>query len=69
MKLVWNATPLCIMWTIWRERNSCTFNGVELAIIELKPRFLRLLFKLSQNIGTSNVKSVVGFIDALSFCM
>ena len=23
--LIWKATPFCLMWTIWRQRNNCRF--------------------------------------------
>jgi hypothetical protein len=26
---VWNAIPLCLMWCIWKEHNSSSFEGVE----------------------------------------
>lgn len=38
---IWNATPLCIILIIWRERTNWTFNGVELSTIQLKCLFLR----------------------------
>ena len=25
---IWNLFPVCLMWTIWRERNSRTFDDV-----------------------------------------
>jgi hypothetical protein len=28
------STPLRIMWTIWRERNSRTFNAIELPTLQ-----------------------------------
>ena len=24
---IWGTIPLCVMWIIWRECNSCTFEG------------------------------------------
>jgi hypothetical protein len=30
--VVWNLVPLCLMWTIWRERNRRIFEGEELDI-------------------------------------
>jgi hypothetical protein len=26
---IWNAIPLCLMWTIWKEHNSLTFEEPE----------------------------------------
>ena len=26
---VWNLVPLCVMWSIWRERNNRTFEDIE----------------------------------------
>jgi hypothetical protein len=25
---IWNLDPLCLMWTVWRERNQRTFEDV-----------------------------------------
>lgn len=42
--LVWNMVCLCLTWIIWRERNNCTFNGVEDLVFELKLVFLGVYF-------------------------
>ncbi len=26
---VWNLAPLCVMWSLWRKRNNCTFENIE----------------------------------------
>lgn len=43
-----NATPLCLKWTIWRERNNRTFNGVKMSLLELKSSFLMSLHEHMQ---------------------
>jgi hypothetical protein len=41
---VWNMAPLCLMWTIWKERNACCYEDTELTMVELSNKFLKLLF-------------------------
>ena len=43
--VVWNATPLCLMYTIWSEWNNRAFNGLELAMLYLKSWFLKSLYE------------------------
>ena len=33
--LIWNVNTHCIMWTIWRELNDQTFEGVGRFAIEI----------------------------------
>ena len=40
-KLLWSMIPHFLMWVIWRERNTCTFEGDERWIHELKLFFLQ----------------------------
>lgn len=36
---MWNAIPLCLMWCIWNEHNSRSFEGIE-SLLHLKSIFL-----------------------------
>ena len=29
---IWNMVPACMMWLIWRERNTCTIEDVKRSI-------------------------------------
>ena len=33
---IWKAVPHCLMWCLWRERNSQTFSGEEQSVPALK---------------------------------
>ena len=39
-KQVWGATPLCLFWTIWKERNRRSFPNEKLSIQRFKRLFL-----------------------------
>lgn len=64
--LVWTSAPLCLVWTIWSEMNSCNLNWVEGSVIELKSAYLRPLFEWTHIFGIAEV-SVVDFVDFFSF--
>ena len=36
----WRAAPLCLMWTLWKERNENVFNDIEQSDQALKNSFL-----------------------------
>ena len=36
----WRAAPLCLMWTLWKERNERVFNDTERSDQALKLSFL-----------------------------
>lgn len=44
--LIWNVNTHCIMWTIWRELNNQTFEGVERFAIEIFKKKYDLLDSL-----------------------
>ncbi len=61
----WKIVPLCLGW--YGEKNNCTFNGLELLILELKKLLLRVLFERSCTLGNSEEHSIVDFIGSLPF--
>ena len=60
--IIWNAVPHCLMWSVWRERNSRIFEDSETTIDDLKLRFFRSLFEWMQ---ATNLFSFVSFQDFL----
>ena len=40
---IWKVIPLCLMWCIWKERNSRCFEDIERAMPDLKLFFIRTL--------------------------
>ena len=42
---IWKAAPHCLMWCLWRERNSRTFSGEEQLVPKLKFSFLQSIFE------------------------
>ena len=43
---IWRIVPYCLMWCIWRERNTRSFEGCEQSILEFKFFFFFTLLKL-----------------------
>ncbi len=37
---IWGASPLCVMWILWKEQSSHTFEDIEWTLVELKLLFL-----------------------------
>jgi hypothetical protein len=58
--------PLCIFWSIWRERNARSFEGEERNLLEIKGTFLRTLVEWSNASGMMSFSSVLDFLD---FCI
>ena len=45
---IWNLAPLCLMWSIWRECNNCTFEDEESSGNQLLASFIFSLFDWSR---------------------
>ena len=60
-KKAWGATPLCLFWTIWKERNTKSFENEELSILRLKN-----LFSWSRMYIAVGPMPLCDFIDWLS---
>ena len=63
---VWMAMPLCLMWSLWNERNKRIFDGIKHPVSVLKKHILRTLLAWSHAFGVISSMSFLDFIDSLS---
>ena len=54
--------PLCLMWTIWRKENARCFKDMELTMVELSNRFLKLLFLWAGALNIPQVSNMQQFV-------
>ena len=64
---IWKAVPHCLMWCLWRERNSRTFSGEEQSVPALKFTFLQTLFEWLKASNLISAHSVAEMLDTCSF--
>lgn len=64
---VWTGIPLCIVWTIWRECDSCTFKGVQWAMPKLKMIFLRPMYDWMAAECSHSFPNLLEFCDLCNF--
>ena len=57
--------PLCLFWTIWKERNRRSFENVELSVQRLKSLFLCSLFSWANLFIEHSSMSFADFINWL----
>jgi hypothetical protein len=55
------------MWTIWRERNRCTFEDKEHSTAKLIELFFGLLFDWARVWGLTPTNSLADFVVSLHF--
>ena len=65
---VWDGAPLCLFWTLWKERNRRAFDNEDLLDQRLLTRFLcNLMYWTNLYIGEGPF-SLFNFIDWLGSC-
>ena len=65
-KKIWNSIPLCIFWTVWKERNRSAFRGDSLAIQKLKNSFVCNLWSWARVYMGEESSSLLGFLEWLA---
>ena len=65
-KKIWNSIPLCIFWTVWKERNRLAFRGGSLAIQKLKNYFVCNLWSWARVYMGEKSSSLLGFLERLA---
>ena len=59
---VWNLAPLCVMWSLWKERNRRIFEDLEKPFSHLQEQFSGLLFDCSRSWGFTEASSLPDFV-------
>ena len=62
-KRAWQMAPLCLLWSVWKERNKLAFGNEEFSLQRLKYSFV---YNLWSWVGVSLVlssSSLVSFLD------
>uniref|UniRef100_A0A2N9GQG7 HTH La-type RNA-binding domain-containing protein n=1 Tax=Fagus sylvatica TaxID=28930 RepID=A0A2N9GQG7_FAGSY len=63
---VWNLALLCLMWSVWQERNRRIFEDLEKSLNHLKEQFSGLLYDCSRTWGFTEASSLPDFIASLN---
>ena len=65
---IWLIVPHCLMWCLWRERNSRYFEDNELSIPDLKLFFFKTLLDWLATLRNQSFSSFLDFLDSCDFC-
>ena len=60
---IWSMIPHCLMWGIWWEQNSRTFEGCERSVHEQKLLFLKTLFEWINALGQISFAAFPDLLD------
>ncbi|RVW96497.1 LINE-1 retrotransposable element ORF2 protein [Vitis vinifera] len=62
----WRAAPLCLMWTIWKERNRRAFDDMERNDQDIKSIFLYTFVNWARVYIEEHTLSLIDFVDWLA---
>ena len=62
-KIIWNSIPLCIFWTIWKDRNCIDFKEGNLVVQRLNYSFAYNLWSWNRSYLGDEVYSLIGFLE------
>lgn len=60
---IWRMAPLCLMWCIWRDRNTRNFEDCEIGLINLKKLVIQTMFMWRVKIQSMSECSYSDFLD------
>jgi len=63
---IWNMVPTCLMWKIWRERNTHTFEDIERPLDLLKSLLVGNLFEWSRIWVYTSCTSISDFLESVN---
>ena len=59
------VAPLCLMWTLWKERNGRAFNNIERFDQSIKSLFMYTFVNWGRVYIENHTISIIDFIDWL----
>ena len=66
---LWRAVPYCVLWCIWRERNSRCFKGKEGSSSDLKSLLLHTLLEWSSSFNLFPCSNFLEMLDLCNLCV
>ena len=66
---IWLIVPHCLLWCLWRERNSRCFEDNERFIPDLKLFFFGTLMDWLAALGNQSFFSFLDFLDSCNFVL
>ena len=64
---IWNMAPACLMWLIWLECNTHTFEGMDRPLDFLKSMLVGTLLQWSRVWGFTQCISISDILQSVSF--
>ena len=64
-KKAWMTAPLCLIWTVWKERNRIAFDNEELSIQRMKNYFVCNFCSWTKLFIDEGLLSLINFVDWL----
>ena len=62
-KRAWQMAPLCIFWSVWKEKNRLAFGNEDLSLQRLKNSFVYNLWSWVRGSLVESHSSLVSFVD------
>ena len=66
---IWSFIPHCLLWCLWRERNSRCFEDIGRSILDIKLLFFRTLRDWLFALQNQSFPSFIDFLDSCIFCV
>ena len=60
---MWRASPLCLFWTVWQERNRRVFEALELPEHAIKLSFISTFLKWVRSYVEDYSMTMIDFVD------
>ena len=61
-KKIWMAAPLCLFWTLWRERNRVVFENEVTSVHRINANFVTNLWTWVNLYSVDNMDYVLDFL-------